>query len=424
MNKQMMAGGVAVLAAASLSGCASNLPQSTPTSVTGTDRAVVCAALGEDGAEALGPRALADAVEAAAESLGADSRTASGPKAATSLADAGCTLIIAADQSLTADLIAVADEHPDVDVALLGGALSGPQGEDYRRDNAAAVDLRLSEAAYLAGYAAAGMTTTGTLGVVGGTDDALTQGAMDGFAQGVDAYNRSKGTSIRVLGWDPLALSGALASTADGVEAAAAEMIAEGADIIMPVAGEASAGAFSALAASGNPLARVITTGATTTDLRAGQAVAADGDAQSAGSAQSGETAQSGPAPQSGDEAGSDRSDATAQSGVGPREEAQADDDFSQDYLDRVGVPVLTGIVTRLDEIVADLAERSIRGEIGPDPIVYSTADGRVHLAGFADAAALMSPELTSDLTALRERIDSGDLIVATAFDLADADRK
>ncbi len=97
------------------------------------------------------------------------------------------------------------------------------------------------QAAFLAGYAATSATKTGKVGVFGGVDIPQVTGFMDGFALGVSYYNQKHGTDIQVLGWDPAKHSGLFAGgfccTTEG-RALARQLLEQGADIILPVAGE------------------------------------------------------------------------------------------------------------------------------------------------------------------------------------------
>jgi basic membrane protein A and related proteins len=96
------------------------------------------------------------------------------------------------------------------------------------------------EAAFLAGYLAAGTTGTGTVGTFGGINigPAVTD-FMDGFVRGVEHYNAEMGASVDVLGWDPATREGLFVgnfeSLSDGREFAK-DLHDAGADIILPVA--------------------------------------------------------------------------------------------------------------------------------------------------------------------------------------------
>jgi len=112
------------------------------------------------------------------------------------------------------------------------------------------------EAAYLAGYLAAGVTKTGKVGTFGGLPIPTVTIFMDGFAKGVAKYNEVKGTHVEVLGWDPAKPDTGLFSMSfddqqKGRELAVS-LMDEGADIIMPVAGPVGLGAAAAIKERGN----------------------------------------------------------------------------------------------------------------------------------------------------------------------------
>ncbi len=96
------------------------------------------------------------------------------------------------------------------------------------------------EAAFAAGYLAAGMSQTGVLCTYGGGNFPTVSIFMDGFTRGAAHYNEVKGTDVTVLGWDSDAGDGIFTgsfsdmglarSTADG-------LFQEGCDMIIPVGG-------------------------------------------------------------------------------------------------------------------------------------------------------------------------------------------
>lgn len=102
-----------------------------------------------------------------------------------------------------------------------------------------------NEAAFLAGYLAAGMTKSGVLGVFGGINIPPVTIFMDGFSYGVAYYNDQKGTSVSVLGWDPATREGLFTNNFDSLDdgrAFAQNLYDEGADIVLPVAGPVGLG--------------------------------------------------------------------------------------------------------------------------------------------------------------------------------------
>ena len=107
------------------------------------------------------------------------------------------------------------------------------------------------EAAFLAGYLAAGVSKTGTVGTFGGINIPPVTIFMDGFVHGVAYYNKARGKSVKVLGWDPVKKEGLFTgnfNSLDDGKAFAKNLNDEGADIVMPVAGPVGQGS-AALAA-------------------------------------------------------------------------------------------------------------------------------------------------------------------------------
>jgi len=101
------------------------------------------------------------------------------------------------------------------------------------------------QAAFLAGYLAAGVSETGILGTFGGINIPPVTIFMDGFARGVDYYNAQKGTSVTVLGWNPDTREGLFTNNFDSLDdgrAFAQNLYDEGADIVLPVAGPVGLG--------------------------------------------------------------------------------------------------------------------------------------------------------------------------------------
>ena len=109
-----------------------------------------------------------------------------------------------------------------------------------------------NQAAFLAGYLAAGVSKTGTVGTFGGINiGPPVTDFMDGFVWGVNYYNKQKGKSVKVLGWDPAKKEGLFTgnfNSLDDGKAFAKNLNDEGADVVMPVAGKVGQGS-AALAA-------------------------------------------------------------------------------------------------------------------------------------------------------------------------------
>jgi len=154
----------------------------------------------------------------------------------------GCDLIIPVGFLLADATAAAAEANPDQFFSIVDvGWLDYPnvQGQAFATD----------QAAFLAGYLAAGVTETGVVGTFGGIQIPTVTIFMDGFAYGVDYYNEIHGTEVAVLGWDPATQEGLFAgnfeSTDDG-RRLGESLMDEGADIIMPVAGPVGGGTAAA----------------------------------------------------------------------------------------------------------------------------------------------------------------------------------
>jgi len=102
------------------------------------------------------------------------------------------------------------------------------------------------QAAFLAGYLAAGYSKSGKVATFGGMKIPPVTVFMDGFADGVAHYNKVKSKTIQVLGWDKAKQAGSFTedfvSEAKG-KALANTFVGQGADVIMPVAGRSGLGA-------------------------------------------------------------------------------------------------------------------------------------------------------------------------------------
>jgi len=161
----------------------------------------------------------------------------------------GCDLIVTVGFLLGDATKAGAEANPGVKFTIV----------DYAYDptipNVVGQVFNTNEAAFLAGYAAAGMTKTGKVGTFGGIQIPPVTVFMDGFALGVEYYNAQKGTAVEVLGWDPAAQTGLFTgnfeSTDDG-RRMGETLMDEGADIIMPVAGPVGLGTAAAAQERGN----------------------------------------------------------------------------------------------------------------------------------------------------------------------------
>ena len=175
-----------------------------------------------------------------------------------------CQLIVLAGFNMGSDLVASAEANPDqlytiVDYDMFD--FSDPDKPvDLEYDNVSELTFQTDQAAFLAGYAAAGSTKTGKVATYGGVFFPTVTIFMNGFAAGVRAYNEDNGTSVEVLGWDPEAQEGVQVSSDPAVgfytpaegRRVGEDLISEGADVILPVAGGTGIGTMAAAQDAGN----------------------------------------------------------------------------------------------------------------------------------------------------------------------------
>jgi basic membrane protein A len=139
------------------------------------------------------------------------------------------------------------------------GAVVGKDcGSDKAVPNIRGLAFQTDQAAFLAGYLAAGMSKTKKVGTFGGLPIPTVTIFMTGFQSGVEYWNAQKKDNVKVLGWDKKANKGLFTSTftePDKGKTAAKSLIDEGADVIMPVAGLTGNGAFVAAKDAGNVIA-------------------------------------------------------------------------------------------------------------------------------------------------------------------------
>jgi basic membrane protein A len=154
-----------------------------------------------------------------------------------------CGIIVTVGFLLGDATAAAAEANPDRLFSIVDFAYDPPY------DNVQAQIFNTDEAAFLAGYLAAGVSETGVVGTFGGLQIPTVTVFMDGFYYGVQYYNEQNGAEVEVLGWDPAAETGLFAgnfeSTDDG-RRLGESLMDEGADIIMPVAGPVGVGTAAA----------------------------------------------------------------------------------------------------------------------------------------------------------------------------------
>ena len=169
-----------------------------------------------------------------------------------------CDLIAPAGFNFGPATIESANANPDQKYAIFDYDIfdfSDPNNpKDVTLPNVRELTYQTDQAAFLAGYLAAGMTKTGKVATYGGVLFPTVTIFMNGFTAGVRAYNKDNGKSVQVLGWNPETQEGTqispdpsvgFDSAADG-RRVAEDFINEGADIILPVAGPTGLGTVAA----------------------------------------------------------------------------------------------------------------------------------------------------------------------------------
>lgn len=163
-----------------------------------------------------------------------------------------CNLIISVGFLLGDATKAAAEANPGMKYTIIDyaydPAIANIEGQLFNTD----------EAAFMAGYLAAGMTKTGKVGTFGGLPIPPVTIFMDGFVRGVMYYNQVKGTKVEVLGYDLAAPDKGLFTNSFDDQTKGKEfgitLMDEGADIIMPVAGPVGRGTAAAIKDRGNAL--------------------------------------------------------------------------------------------------------------------------------------------------------------------------
>jgi basic membrane protein A len=155
--------------------------------------------------------------------------------------ESGCELVVTVGYELAQATLDAATANPDVSFAIVD--------ESVEADNVKPVVFDTAQASFLAGYLAAGVTKTGVVATFGGGNQPPVTLFMDGFVDGVARYNEVHGTAVRALGWNKAAQDGSFTGDFEDVnkgKVLAEGFIDQGADVILPVAGQVGEGAAAA----------------------------------------------------------------------------------------------------------------------------------------------------------------------------------
>lgn len=161
------------------------------------------------------------------------------------LVDEKCTIIVGVGFLINGAIVEAAKKNPTVNFAIVDqdGEDHGADGSVYpgkKIANLKPLQFDTNESAFQAGYLAAGVSKTGKVATYGGLNIPPVTIFMDGFAKGVAHYNKVKGKSVTVLGWDTKKADGTfVGGFSDSAKALqiSKNFEQQGADIIFPVAG-------------------------------------------------------------------------------------------------------------------------------------------------------------------------------------------
>lgn len=166
------------------------------------------------------------------------------------MVDAKCNVIVTVGFALGDATAAAAKANPDIKFAIVDFAYDKPEA------NVKGLVFNTAEPSFMAGYLAGSLSQTGKVGTFGGANYPSVTAFMDGYARGVAHFNEAKGKNVAVLGWDVAKQDGTFIGGNDpfgdvaGGKKVAGNLIAQGADILLPVAGPAGEGALQAAQAS------------------------------------------------------------------------------------------------------------------------------------------------------------------------------
>ena len=159
-----------------------------------------------------------------------------------SFIDQGCNVIVTVGFLLGDATKEAANANPETPFTIVDYAYADG---DITNNNVLGQVFNTDEAAFLAGYLAAGTSKTGKVGTFGGINIPPVTIFMDGFYYGVQKYNADNGTNVEVLGWDPKKQKGLFTENFESLDDGrtfAQNLVDEGADIVMPVAGPVGLG--------------------------------------------------------------------------------------------------------------------------------------------------------------------------------------
>ena len=155
----------------------------------------------------------------------------------------GCDITVTVGFLLADATKEVATANPESNFAIV-------DDNSIELDNVKPIIYDTAQAAFLAGYVAAGTSETGKVATYGGINIPTVTIFMDGFADGVEYYNEQNSANVELLGWNKADQTGSFIGNFTDTGAGKTttqNFLNEGADIIMPVAGPVGTGTLDAV---------------------------------------------------------------------------------------------------------------------------------------------------------------------------------
>lgn len=237
-TRRVVLSGFALLGtAAVLAGCASAPSDTTTAKKTDFRPCMVSDAGGFDDKSfnQLGYEGMKDA----AKDLGATYKEAESKDATVydsniqQLIGQNCNLVVTVGFNLADATKKQAAANPDTDFAIIDDS-------SIDAENVKPITFDTSQAAFLAGYAAASYSKTGVVGTFGGMQIPTVTIFMDGFADGVKYYNEQKDKDVKVVGWNVDTGKGSFTGGFEAgtqAKSVAQTLLDQDADVILPVGG-------------------------------------------------------------------------------------------------------------------------------------------------------------------------------------------
>lgn len=255
--------------------------------------------------------------------------------------ETGCQFILTVGWELADATIEQAAKNPDTHFAIVDEIVDG--------ENIKPVIFDAGQAAYLAGYLAAGVSKTGTVATFGGGVQPPVTLFMDGFVDGVAKYNEAHGAAVTVLGWDKATQDGSFTGDFEDInkgKTLTQSFIDAGADVILPVAGQVGEGAAAA---------------------------------------------------------------AVEVSGVSI---VWVDNDGYETLPAEFRPVLLTSILKNTQDAIVEIVGTDMNGNFNNAPFIGTLKNGGVEIAPYHELAALVSAELDAEIAQLRSDIIAGTIVV------------